>query len=90
MTQGDTPADSYVLGTEPEEQERLRLQHELWRPAATAAYVAAARPAGGPGLRDRGTAAPAAAAMARARLDPGADWVGPTVLALRARRGEGP
>ncbi len=37
MAQGDTPAGCYVLGTEPEEQERLRLQHELWRPAATAA-----------------------------------------------------
>lgn len=35
-------------------------------------------------------AAAAAAAMARARLDPGAYWVGPTVLALRARRGEDP
>lgn len=35
-------------------------------------------------------AAAADKAMARARLDTGAYWVGPTVLALRARRGEGP
>lgn len=48
MTPGDTPAGSYVLGTEPEEQERLRLQHELWRPAATAAWERAGL---GPGQR---------------------------------------
>jgi len=29
MTSGDTPVGTYVLGTEPEEQERLQLQHEL-------------------------------------------------------------
>lgn len=48
MTQGDTRADSYVLGTEPEEQDRLRLQHELWRPAAIAAWERAGL---GPGQR---------------------------------------
>ncbi len=48
MTSGDTPAGTYVLGTEPEEQERLRLQHELWRPAATAAWERAGL---GPGQR---------------------------------------
>jgi SAM-dependent methyltransferase len=31
-------ADTYVLGTEPAEQERLRLQHELWLPAAKEAW----------------------------------------------------
>ncbi|MBD2718248.1 hypothetical protein [Synechococcus sp. FACHB-909] len=66
MTPGDSPADSYVLGTEPEE--------ELIRQGHGSAEEAAA----------------AAAAMARARLDPGAYWVGPTVLALRARRGQHP
>ena len=48
MTSGDTAADTYVLGTEPEEQERLRLQHELWRPAAIAAWERAGL---GPGQR---------------------------------------
>ncbi|WP_216919936.1 methyltransferase domain-containing protein [Synechococcus sp. CCAP 1479/9] len=48
MTSGDTPADTYILGTEPEEQERLRLQHELWRPAAIAAWERAGL---GPGQR---------------------------------------
>jgi SAM-dependent methyltransferase len=42
------------------------------------------------GLWSAQEAAAAAEAMARARLDPGAYWVGPTVLALRARRGERP
>ncbi len=32
------PADTYVLGTEAAELERLRLQHELWRPAAAEAW----------------------------------------------------
>lgn len=27
-------ADSYVLGTHAQERERLRRQHELWRPSA--------------------------------------------------------
>jgi SAM-dependent methyltransferase len=48
MTSGDTAADTYVLGTEPEEQERLRLQHDLWRPTATAAWERAGL---GPGQR---------------------------------------
>lgn len=48
MTSGDTPADTYILGTEPEEQERLRLQHGLWRPAAIAAWERAGL---GPGQR---------------------------------------
>ncbi|NBW62251.1 MAG: methyltransferase domain-containing protein [Synechococcaceae bacterium WB4_1_0192] len=33
-----TPADSYVLGTHAEELERLRFQHDLWRPTAEAAW----------------------------------------------------
>jgi SAM-dependent methyltransferase len=48
MTSGGTPAGTYVLGTEPEEQERLQLQHELWRPAAIAAWERAGL---GPGQR---------------------------------------
>jgi SAM-dependent methyltransferase len=48
MTSGDAAAGTYVLGTEPEEQERLRLQHALWRPAATAAWERAGL---GPGQR---------------------------------------
>jgi SAM-dependent methyltransferase len=35
------PPDDYVLGTERAEQERLRLQHELWRPAAEVAWARA-------------------------------------------------
>ena len=35
----DQPADQpYVLGTHGEELERLRFQHELWRPLAEAAW----------------------------------------------------
>lgn len=34
----DPAADTYVLGTEPVERERLRLQHELWLPAAREAW----------------------------------------------------
>jgi SAM-dependent methyltransferase len=45
---GEAQGDSYVLGTHDEELDRLRFQHELWRPAAEAAW----RRAGlGPGQR---------------------------------------
>jgi SAM-dependent methyltransferase len=60
------PADTYVLGNEPVELERLRLQHELWRPAAAEAW----RQAGlGPGQRvlDLG-AGPGFAALDLARM----------------------
>ncbi len=41
MAVAAVPPDDYVLGTERAEQERLRLQHELWRPAAEAAWARA-------------------------------------------------
>jgi len=37
MQQGDQ-SDGYVLGSDPAEQERLLLQHRLWRPRARAAW----------------------------------------------------
>ncbi len=52
MASGGTPAgrpgDTYVLGTDPLERERLRLQHELWLPAAREAWHRAGL---GPGQR---------------------------------------
>ncbi|MFM2081187.1 MAG: hypothetical protein RLZZ219_1869 [Cyanobacteriota bacterium] len=72
----DAATGSYVLGTHAEELERLRFQHDLWRPAAEAAW----RRAGlAPGQRvlDLG-AGPGFAALDLAA------WVGPQgrVLAL--------
>jgi SAM-dependent methyltransferase len=41
MAIAGSPPDGYVLGTDPAEQQRLRLQHELWLPAAGAAWARA-------------------------------------------------
>lgn len=41
-----TPDDSYVLGTHAEELERLRFQHDLWRPVAQEAWRRAGLSAG--------------------------------------------
>ena len=69
-------SSSYLLGTHAEELERLRLQHELWLPAARAAWQRAGV-ASGTRVLDLG-AGPGFAALELARI------VGPTgrVLAL--------
>jgi len=48
MSSEESGPGSYVLGTDPEEIERLRLQHQLWLPAARAAWRSAGL---GPGSR---------------------------------------
>ncbi|MCP9850426.1 methyltransferase domain-containing protein [Cyanobium sp. Morenito 9A2] len=75
-TPADRPSDTYVLGTDPAERERLRLQHELWRPAAREAWGRAGL-APGQRVLDLG-AGPGFCALELARA------VGPTgqVLAL--------
>ncbi|MCP9916272.1 methyltransferase domain-containing protein [Cyanobium sp. ATX 6F1] len=75
-TPAERPSDTYVLGTDPAERERLRLQHELWLPAAREAWGRAGL-APGQRVLDLG-AGPGFCALELARA------VGPTgkVLAL--------